>query len=121
MLERPVEVTEQLAALISDSEVGRLDPRPTAEKILAIAPDHAPSRLLLALAMRQDGEMEGAEAMHWKAIDDAPCTAVYYLTLEETLLPARRHRSPFAATTSPDGLAKTGRRRRDSTDCRRDF
>jgi hypothetical protein len=87
MLERPVEVTEQLAALISDSEVGRLDPRPTAEKILAIAPDHAPSRLLLALAMRQDGDMEGAEAMHWKAIDDAPCTAVYYLTLEETLRP----------------------------------
>jgi SEC-C motif len=85
MLERPVEVTEQLAELVSQSEAGGLDARRTAEKILAIAPDHAPSHLLLALAMRQDGNMEGAEALHWKAIDEAPCTAVYYLTLEETL------------------------------------
>jgi hypothetical protein len=87
MLERPAEVTEQLAALASESEEGGLDPRQAAQRILSIAPDHAPSHLLLALAMRQDGDMEGAEAMHWKAIEGAPCTAVYYLTLEETLRP----------------------------------
>ncbi len=87
MLERPAEVTKQLAALASHSEAGGLDPRRTAEKILAVAPDHAPSHLLLALAMRQDGDTDGAEAMLWKAIDEAPCTAIYYLTLEETLRP----------------------------------
>lgn len=85
MLERPAEVTEQLAALVSESEAGDLDPRQAAERMLSVAPDHAPSHLMLALAIRQDGDIEGAEAMHWKAIEEAPCTALYYLTLEETL------------------------------------